>query len=43
LFVSWYISLQLLYVLKCIVTLNGKKVKACQTGLPAGKSVIQTL
>lgn len=27
----------------CMVKLNGKKVKACQIGLPAGKAVIETL
>eukprot|EP00522_Entomoneis_paludosa_P017936 CAMPEP_0172441358 /NCGR_PEP_ID=MMETSP1065-20121228/1898_1 /TAXON_ID=265537 /ORGANISM="Amphiprora paludosa, Strain CCMP125" /LENGTH=134 /DNA_ID=CAMNT_0013190671 /DNA_START=52 /DNA_END=456 /DNA_ORIENTATION=+ len=27
----------------CMVKFNGKKVKACQTPLPAGKAAIQTL
>lgn len=27
----------------CMVNFNGRKVKACQTGLPAGKANIQTL
>ncbi|GKY96187.1 hypothetical protein MPSEU_000578600 [Mayamaea pseudoterrestris] len=27
----------------CVVNLNGRKVKACQTPLPAGKAAIQTL
>jgi ferredoxin len=27
----------------CMVSFNGRKVKACQTTLPAGKAVIQTL